>query len=172
MLVADYGYEAADLYNSKRPAGTLLCYSRHAVHSDPLRDPGGQDITTHVDLTRLRSDFGSGGLQLVEDRPQSEALAASVDAWRVWTQRAEGTWTRRAGLLRSLDALIDGSGLGRVWWVLGVKNAEADRRLAVGPISPPRSDGLLDDHLALPDPAMIDPISDIEAQWRELWEES
>jgi SAM-dependent MidA family methyltransferase len=172
MLIVDYGYDSKDLYNAKRPSGTLLCYSRHAVNSDPLRDPGGQDMTTHVDLTSLRADFENGGAQMIEDRPQSEALAPSVDAWRAWTQHAEGAWTRRAGLIRSLDALIDVDGLGRLRWVLGARGAKADKQLVEEPMFPPHSYKLLDDHLALPDPATIDPISDIESQWRELWEES
>jgi SAM-dependent MidA family methyltransferase len=53
VLTIDYGHEAADLYSPGNDQGTLACFHRHAVRSDPYQDIGQQDITSHVDFTTL-----------------------------------------------------------------------------------------------------------------------
>jgi SAM-dependent MidA family methyltransferase len=62
LLLIDYGHEARELYSPTHAAGTLMSFRRHvadeggAQSSAPswLADPGGQDITSHVDLTSIR----------------------------------------------------------------------------------------------------------------------
>jgi SAM-dependent MidA family methyltransferase len=170
LLLVDYGYVASDLYSPLRPGGTLLCYAGHTVHSDPLRSPGEQDITSHVDLTSVRAALAASGLRIAEDRPQAEALGAhALSEWRSWTLGAGGPWDQCAGLARSLDALAEPAGLGRLQWILSLKAVEPQLRPSRPPL--PSSARLLRDHLELPDPAALDPISDVEAQWRELWED-
>jgi SAM-dependent MidA family methyltransferase len=171
MLIVDYGYDTPNLFSPGRPGGTLLCYARHTVHSDPLRDPGNQDMTTHIDLTGARSELAVGGLAVVEDRLQVEALGAQplID-WRDWTLGSVGPWAWRSGLARSADALVDPTGLGRLRWILGVKGPAEGLDQPMSAVPTPMSQGLLGDHLALPDPAQLDPIADIDSQWRELWE--
>jgi len=62
LLVVDYGLEAAGLFSPARAAGTVRCFSRHQLVEDPLVDPGGQDITAHVNFSLLahlgRRSFG------------------------------------------------------------------------------------------------------------------
>ena len=53
MLLIDYGYTGFEYYHPHRDRGTLMCHYRHRAHSDPLRYPGLQDITAHVDFSRL-----------------------------------------------------------------------------------------------------------------------
>ena len=53
VLTIDYGEQAAALYSPENRRGTLVCYRRHAVRSDPYRDIGRQDITCNVDFTSL-----------------------------------------------------------------------------------------------------------------------
>ncbi len=54
-LVLDYGYPAARLYDPRgRRGGSLATFSRHRVGRDPLEDPGGRDITAHVNFDDLR----------------------------------------------------------------------------------------------------------------------
>ena len=65
VLTIDYGYTAAELYGPLRMNGTLLCYWRHTVEEDPLRRPGEQDITSHVNFTALAEEGKALGLDTV-----------------------------------------------------------------------------------------------------------
>lgn len=51
--VIDYGYERADYYLPQRSTGTLRCYRGHLAGDDPFAHPGEQDLTAHVDFTRV-----------------------------------------------------------------------------------------------------------------------
>lgn len=53
LLLVDYGYPRREYYLNERDRGTLACYYRHRVHDDPFHLPGLQDITAHVDFTRV-----------------------------------------------------------------------------------------------------------------------
>ena len=53
VLTIDYGQLATDLYSRQNAEGTLVCFNRHAVGSDPYQDLGQQDITAQVDFTSL-----------------------------------------------------------------------------------------------------------------------
>ena len=56
MLVLDYGYETARLYNSRgRRGGSLATFRRHRVGRDPLEAAGSNDITAHVNWDDLRA---------------------------------------------------------------------------------------------------------------------
>ncbi len=64
LLLVDYGYGRAEYYHPQRIAGTLMCHYRHRVHADPLVLPGLQDITSHVDFSRLADAAAPAGLRL------------------------------------------------------------------------------------------------------------
>ena len=49
----DYGHEAAELYNERHMAGTLMAYSEHRATEEFLQSPGEQDLTAHVNFTAL-----------------------------------------------------------------------------------------------------------------------
>lgn len=53
MLWIDYGFEGDDFFAEGRSEGTLQTYLKHRKGGDPLTDPGGMDITAHVDFTAL-----------------------------------------------------------------------------------------------------------------------
>lgn len=53
ILLFDYGYGRKDYYHPDRQMGTLMCYSNHYAHSNPLIQVGLQDITAHVDFTTV-----------------------------------------------------------------------------------------------------------------------
>ncbi len=73
-LLVDYGYPAAEYYHPQRLAGTLMCYYRHRAHDDPLRWPGLQDITAHVDFTALAEAAVSAGLDVTGFASQAAFL--------------------------------------------------------------------------------------------------
>lgn len=53
ILLIDYGFTRQEYYHAHRSEGTLMCHYRHFAHSDPLIYIGLQDITAHVDFTRV-----------------------------------------------------------------------------------------------------------------------
>ncbi len=54
VLTLDYGFEAPEYEAMDRRDGTLLCYHRHRIHSDPYVNLGRQDLTTHVNFRVFR----------------------------------------------------------------------------------------------------------------------
>ena len=74
VLTIDYGEPAPDLYSPENAQGTLVCFNRHAVGSDPYRDIGRQDITSQVDFTSLIQAGERHGLATVGYARQSRFL--------------------------------------------------------------------------------------------------
>jgi len=64
VYVADYGFDAPELYAPERTTGTLRRYSEHRTDDRVLEDLGQCDITTHVNFTRLIEVAESSGLRL------------------------------------------------------------------------------------------------------------
>lgn len=76
VLTVDYGYEAEELYSPRHRDGTLLCFYRHTLNSDPYVRVGLQDMTTHVDFTSLVREGEEHGLQALGLTTQRSFLAA------------------------------------------------------------------------------------------------
>lgn len=64
VLTIDYGHTAQDLYRSDRKNGTFLCYFKQSAHEDPFTHVGEQDMTAHVDFSRLATVGEDHGLQV------------------------------------------------------------------------------------------------------------
>lgn len=64
ILAIDYGYPRREYYLPERSMGTLMCHYRHRAHADPLRYPGLQDITAHVDFTAVAEAAADCGLSV------------------------------------------------------------------------------------------------------------
>jgi SAM-dependent MidA family methyltransferase len=76
VLVIDYGAPARELYDpALRPAGTLLAYLGHRAIDDVYTDPGGRDITAHVDVTSLERRAAVRGLAVLGRTTQAGFLA-------------------------------------------------------------------------------------------------
>ncbi|HEV2128066.1 MAG TPA: SAM-dependent methyltransferase [Thermomicrobiales bacterium] len=52
-LIIDYGYPALELYRDHLLEGTIRAYREHTVSDDPFQHVGEQDLTVHVDFTRI-----------------------------------------------------------------------------------------------------------------------
>ena len=64
LLLFDYGYQPSPGFRSAHLDGTLMAYRSHRASGDAwLSDPGGRDITAHVNLDAIRSAAEAGGLQ-------------------------------------------------------------------------------------------------------------
>jgi SAM-dependent MidA family methyltransferase len=87
LLLFDYGYESAELYSEARRQGTLATYHRHMVDAPGeggpgphwLLDPGGRDLTSHVDFTSVRRAAERAGLETVAVESQSRFLLDILD---------------------------------------------------------------------------------------------
>jgi SAM-dependent MidA family methyltransferase len=173
LLVFDYGYPAEQLYRPTRRDGTLLCYYRHTLNSEPFARIGQQDLTTHVDFTSIRragEAAGLGTLGLVSQQRFLKNLGCQDLRHAMATAALRPG--ERDGNLRALDELIRPDGLGRIAVLvqhrglghlapIGLVGSRArawPRLLLRGP-----------DHLDLPDPAAGEGLPDFESQWAELW---
>ncbi|PLY06138.1 MAG: hypothetical protein C0622_01130 [Desulfuromonas sp.] len=76
VLTVDYGYLADELYAPYRHAGTFLCYHRHQTNEEPYRRVGCQDMTAHVDFTRLQMVGEERGLKALYFGQQYQFLMA------------------------------------------------------------------------------------------------
>ena len=75
VLVLDYGYPAARLYDRRgRGRGSLATYHRHELGTDPLESPGERDITAHVNFDDLRSAAARCGWSEIGLLPLAEFL--------------------------------------------------------------------------------------------------
>ena len=74
ILTLDYGLPAKDLYHPSRSAGTLVALRQHRRSSDPLLNPGKQDLTSHVNYTELMQVAEQEGLQNLGLVDLSQAL--------------------------------------------------------------------------------------------------
>jgi len=94
LITFDYGLESVDFLD--RPRGTLRGYRNHAHTDDVLTDPGGQDLTAHVNWTLLRDAGEAAGLttearetqgtfltKVLRDQAASDPETARLDPKRI-----------------------------------------------------------------------------------------
>lgn len=74
IFFIDYGYGQAEYYDPRRVNGTLSCFYQHHYHDDPFQMPGRQDITAHVDFTRLADAALAYGLMVAGFTTQASFL--------------------------------------------------------------------------------------------------
>ena len=82
LVAIDYGYTAEEQFSPSRPDGTLRAYHRHQAGADLLADPGEQDLTAHVNFSRIQNVGAEAGLktELFCSQPQflTRILSAAV----------------------------------------------------------------------------------------------
>jgi SAM-dependent MidA family methyltransferase len=173
LVVLDYGYPAEQLYAPTRRAGSLLCYYRHTLSSDPLERIGEQDITTHVDFTSLRQAGEAAGLATLGLVSQATLLEnLGLDAFRQRTASAPIGQARRDANLRALDALLDPAGLGRIQALFQQHGLPGFEPIGLIGAPPPPEHSLplaTARHVRLPDPAEAEGLPEFESQWSEFW---
>jgi len=70
----DYGFPAHEYYHPQRTGGTLMCHRAHRASTDPLCDPGEQDISAHVDFTGIALAGQDAGLLVLGYTSQARFL--------------------------------------------------------------------------------------------------
>ncbi|OGT38309.1 MAG: hypothetical protein A3F11_06420 [Gammaproteobacteria bacterium RIFCSPHIGHO2_12_FULL_37_14] len=76
LLLIDYGYGQREYYRTERSSGTLSCFYQHHNHANPFILPGQQDITAHVDFTRVIETAIDNDCQLLGYTNQGPFLLA------------------------------------------------------------------------------------------------
>ena len=181
LLVLDYGYPAPELYAPERRHGTLLTYRDHTLGSDPLRHVGAQDITAHVDFTSLARAGERAGLETVGLISQAALLRRlGIDRYLDGLDRSALRGSDHDANRRALLALLDPDGLGRIQGLLQTRRLPGFDPFAAA--EPPDSGGsepvepwlplLRPGVMRLPGPLEAEGFLDLDAQWRELFDDA
>lgn len=115
LLTFDYGLAADEFLAPHRNDGTLRGYYRHQLAKDVLANPGGQDLTAHVNFTALEAAGAAGALKTETSQPQEKFLTQIAE--RIWN--APGSfdpWT--PAHTRQFQTLTHPDHLGRAFRVL------------------------------------------------------
>jgi SAM-dependent MidA family methyltransferase len=115
LLTIDYGFTAEEQFSPSRLNGTLRAYHRHRVTEDVLANPGGQDLTAHVNFSAIQNAGEMAGLKTEALVSQEKFLTRIVE--RAWT-RADifGEWNSQR--TRQFQTLTHPEHLGRPFRVL------------------------------------------------------
>jgi SAM-dependent MidA family methyltransferase len=116
LLLIDYGYPAAELYDpSRRRDGTLRAYLRHRVHDDPYVHVGRQDLTAHVDVSAVERAAVVAGLDHLGTTTQAEFLVGlgTEDLLRAIQADPATTIEDYLAVRSALTRLLDPGAMGR-----------------------------------------------------------
>jgi len=116
LLLIDYGYPAAELYDPiRRRDGTLRAYLRHRVHDDPYIHLGRQDLTAHVDVSAVERAATAAGLEHLGTTTQAEFLVGlgTEDLLRAIQGDPATTLEDHLAVRSALMRLLDPAAMGR-----------------------------------------------------------
>jgi SAM-dependent MidA family methyltransferase len=116
LLIIDYGYPAAELYDpTRRRDGTLRTYLRHRVHDDPYVHVGRQDLTAHVDVSAVERAAVAAGLGHLGTTTQAEFLVGlgTEDLLRAIQADPATTLEDYLAVRSALMRLLDPGAMGR-----------------------------------------------------------
>lgn len=88
MILVDYGYTQHEYYHWQRRQGTLMAYHQHQATSDVLARPGLQDLTAHVDFSRVAATAVQASYALAYYLTQAWFLVGSgvLEAMSAWSE--------------------------------------------------------------------------------------
>jgi SAM-dependent MidA family methyltransferase len=138
VVTIDYGFEADELYSSKRAHGTLQTYYRHTQGGSPYQRVGKQDITAHVDFSFIASEGSSLGLVPLGLRTQSQFLKTlGFDLMLEALRAKELDQRRRNGNMMALLELVKAEGLGGFKVLIQERGTGVDDLGQLTPQAPP-----------------------------------
>ncbi|WP_068791631.1 class I SAM-dependent methyltransferase [Brevibacillus laterosporus] len=119
VISIDYGDLTEDLYHPSRKNGTLACYYQHQMNEDYLERLGEQDITAHVNFSRLIECGAEVGLLTKSFTRQDQFLLANGILDKAQAHQDTDPFTSVAMKRnRAIQQLILPSGLGGLFRVL------------------------------------------------------
>ncbi|HWQ93215.1 MAG TPA: SAM-dependent methyltransferase [Clostridia bacterium] len=115
LLTFDYGLTSEERIIPERTQGTLRAYAQHQASLDVLANPGGQDITAHVNFSALQFAGESAGLSTEFFGRQPTFLTGIAEG--IWARpETFGEWTR--AYTRQFQTLTHPDHLGAAFRVL------------------------------------------------------
>ncbi len=107
VMTIDYGYTVDEYESMPRPDGTLVCYHRHQIGTNPYQLPGEQDMTCHIHwdmLERKGRALGWRSQSLITQRDflMRNGLAKHLRGEEVTGLPSSDRWEERLGLKRLL----------------------------------------------------------------------
>ena len=117
VFMIDYGFAAREYYHPQRNQGTLMCHYQHYAHSDPLINVGLQDITAHVDFTRIANAGVNNGLTVSGFCSQAQFLM-NCGILDVMSQVSPNDMTRYVPLAAAAQKLLSPAEMGDLFKVI------------------------------------------------------
>jgi SAM-dependent MidA family methyltransferase len=114
LLAIDYGFTEEEIFLPSRQCGTLRAYSQHHVSDDVLANPGGQDLTAHVNFSAIQKAGEAGGLATEAFFSQAKFLTQILAKTQVGGNFGEWTPART----RQFQTLTHPEHFGRAFRVL------------------------------------------------------
>ncbi|MEK7781506.1 MAG: SAM-dependent methyltransferase [Verrucomicrobiota bacterium] len=115
LLTLDYGLRSEEFFSPQRTNGTLRAYRSHKLCDDVLANPGEQDLTAHVNFSRIQAAGEQAGMRPEKLVTQSEFMVGI--AKKFWAEaEQQGEWTAQRN--REFQTLIHPEHLGRAFRVL------------------------------------------------------
>ncbi|MHA6484744.1 class I SAM-dependent methyltransferase [Paenibacillus sp. strain BS8-2] len=74
LMIIDYGDTEEELTGAHRMAGTLMTYRAHQASDTPFDQPGGRDLTAHVNFSALRREAERSGFRTIYYGTQKQFL--------------------------------------------------------------------------------------------------
>jgi SAM-dependent MidA family methyltransferase len=115
LVALDYGLAIEERLSPGRAGGTLRAYRKHTMSEDVLADPGGQDLTAHVNFSAIESAGTTAGLRTVDFVAQGRFLSR-IMADTAKDRSGFAVWTSER--VRQFQTLIHPQHLGAVFRVL------------------------------------------------------
>lgn len=110
VLTIDYGYTAREIEAGRFGDGSLMSYRRHQANPDVLAEPGGRDITAHVNFTALIERGRELGLEANGLESQAMFLSGIGDADEFASALASEGESEAFKLRMQLKTLLFGMG--------------------------------------------------------------
>ena len=121
VLIIDYGFSREQLLAPYRTEGTFACYRAHRRDDRPLDEPGGKDITAHVDFTALAESALDAGFQIEGYADQHHFLVGAAQDLLQRLDRPPDSVSQR--MLRSLRTLLHPETMGTQFRYLALSRA-------------------------------------------------
>jgi len=122
ILLIDYGFSAREYYHPQRNAGTLMCHYQQLAHPNPLVYVGLQDITAHVDFTKVAMTALDNGLTLSGFVSQAQFLM-NCGILDVLSEVSPTDMARYAPLAAAAQKLLSPAEMGDLFKVIGFTKA-------------------------------------------------
>jgi SAM-dependent MidA family methyltransferase len=115
LLVLDYGETTEGLIVPWRIAGSLRCYRRHQVDTQPYDSPGEKDITAHVNFSTLQHLAEDAGFEFRSFSSQSSFLIKNGILETMAQTMEELPEKEATGLWLTVKNLIHEEGMGEIF---------------------------------------------------------